>query len=134
MFGLCQETTKIQCIHLALKKVKLISKKCQVRYEWRFWRLNSKKIGATHVILSLTEKSSRNNIFKSKQAINNVALNAFKGFKVKKKVRLMFWRLKGAAWKVNIMFLAAINKEIRCSRGIHNVNCKKISISHAFWC
>ena len=49
-----------------------------------------RKITSTDVITSLTTKSSKNNVFTSKQTTNKVPSNIFRGFEVGTKVRLMF--------------------------------------------
>ena len=40
------------------------------------------------------KKNSRNNVFGVKETTNKVPRNIFRGFQVRKKVQLMFWRLK----------------------------------------
>ena len=63
----------------------------KAKYKWSFSRLKWRKIGGAD---GITSAKNRKNIFSSKQTTNRVAPNIFKGFEVRKKVGLMFWRPK----------------------------------------
>ena len=120
VFGLCQQTRKIQCMYLAFQNLEISSKKSTVirkvkaEYEWCFSWLKCDFIGAADAIKGTFARNSRNNVFRIKQTTTKVLPNIFRGSEVTKKVRLMFWRPK-ESWKINVTLLAVINKEIRCA-------------------
>ena len=76
------------------QKKSTVVTKLKARYEWCFSRLKCNKIGAADGITSLRSKNSRNNVFRRKQTTNKVPPNKFRGFEVRRKVRLKFWRQK----------------------------------------
>ena len=68
------------------------------RCRWSNYKLNCKK------------KKKISNVFRSKQTTNKVPLNIFKGWKKEKRYDWCF-EVQKLAGKVNLRFLAVINKE-----------------------
>ena len=58
--------------------------------------LKRNKIGVADIIIRLTVKITKNNILRKKQTTKKVLSNLFKGFEVRRKVRLMFWTKKNS--------------------------------------
>ena len=56
---------------------------CCLRFQWY-------KIGATDVIITLTAKNSRNNVFRRKQTANKLLPKIFRGLEVRRKGKFMF--------------------------------------------
>ena len=70
--------------------------KLKGKYERALWTLKCNKICAADVFSSYTAKNRRNNLVRRKQTTNMVTLNIFRGFRVIKKVGLMFQGQKTA--------------------------------------
>ena len=64
-------------------------RKKKEKYETCFSRLKLNNMGAVDGIISQTAKNSRNKVFTRKKRTNKALLNFFRGFQVKRKVRLM---------------------------------------------
>ena len=88
-------------------------RKVKGKHQWCFSRLKYNRIASPDTITSSTVKNSETKVFRSKHTTNKVTANILEVSKQEKRQDICF-EGQTTASKVNVTFLALINKEITC--------------------